>query len=132
MNSKLTLNLGIRYDYTTPLYDKYNQIANLDFATGQLVLAGQNGASRGLVTTDKDDFAPRLGLAWQVRSNTVLRAGYGRFFSAQELRPAIPSSFTTTFRSLSNPTTSLTGLCQRSRFLEDSRQLTQTILPERP
>jgi hypothetical protein len=90
VTSKLTLNLGVRYDYTTPLYDKYNQIANLDFATGQLVLAGQNGASRGLVTTDKDDIAPRLGLAWQVRSNTVLRAGYGRFFSAQELRSGDP------------------------------------------
>ncbi len=90
LNSKLTLNLGLRYDYTTPLYDANNQIANLDFATGELVYAGQNGASRGLVKTDKADFAPRVGLAWQVMSHTVLRMGYGRFFSAQELRSGDP------------------------------------------
>src|ERR1700751_3355891 len=90
LTSKLTLNLGVRYDYTTPIYDKYNQMANLDFATGQLVLAGQNGASRGLVYTDKDDLAPRLGLAWQVMRKTVVRAGYGRFFSYQETRTGDP------------------------------------------
>jgi carboxypeptidase family protein/TonB-dependent receptor-like protein len=90
LSSKLTLNLGLRYDYTTPIYDKYNQLANLDFATGQLVLAGVNGASRGLVNTDRDDFAPRLGLAWQVMSRTVVRAGYGRFFAYQETRTGDP------------------------------------------
>jgi hypothetical protein len=90
LSSKLTLNLGLRYDYTTPIYDKYNQLANLDFATGQLVLAGVNGASRGLVNTDRDDFAPRLGLAWQVMSHTVVRAGYGRFFAYQETRTGDP------------------------------------------
>jgi hypothetical protein len=90
LSSKLTLNLGLRYDYTTPLYDANNQIANLDFATGQLVLAGKNGASRGLVKTDKDDIAPRIGLAWQILPHTVLRTGYGRFFSPQELRSGDP------------------------------------------
>ncbi|HZR58860.1 MAG TPA: TonB-dependent receptor [Terriglobales bacterium] len=90
VNSKLTLNLGVRYDYTTPLYDVNNQIANFDFATGQLVYAGKDGHSRGLVKTDKDDIAPRIGLAWQVLPHTVLRAGYGRFFSAQELRSGDP------------------------------------------
>jgi hypothetical protein len=90
LSSKLTLNLGLRYDYTAPLYDSKNQIANLDFTTGKLVFAGKNGASRGLVTTDKNDFAPRIGLAWQFRPRTVVRAGYGRFFSAQELRSGDP------------------------------------------
>jgi hypothetical protein len=90
VNSKLTLNLGIRYDYTTPLYDANNQIANLNYGTGKLVLAGVDGASRGLVKTDKDDIAPRIGIAWQIRQHTVLRTGYGRFFSAQELRSGDP------------------------------------------
>ena len=90
LNSKLTLNLGLRYDYTTPIYDSHNQMANLDFATNQLVLAGKNGASRGLVFTDKDDFAPRIGLAWQVMPRTVIRAGYGRFFAYQETRTGDP------------------------------------------
>ena len=90
LNSKLTLNLGLRYDYTSPIYDANNQMANLDFATGKLVLAGQDGASRGLVKTDKADFAPRIGLAWQVRQHTVVRSGYGRFFSYQETRTGDP------------------------------------------
>jgi hypothetical protein len=90
VNSKLTLNLGFRYDYTTPIYDSHDQMANLDFATGEMVLAGKNGASRGLVKTDKDDFAPRIGLAYRLMSNTVLRAGYGRFFMYQETRTGDP------------------------------------------
>ena len=90
LNSKLTLNLGLRYDYTTPIYDAKNEMANLNFTTGKLVLAGRNGASRGLVKTDVDDFAPRIGLAWQVMSHTVVRAGYGRFFSYQETRTGDP------------------------------------------
>jgi outer membrane receptor protein involved in Fe transport len=90
LNSKLTLNLGLRYDYTSPIYDANNQMANLDFATGKMVLAGQGGASRGLVKTDKADFAPRIGFAWQVRQHTVVRAGYGRFFSYQETRTGDP------------------------------------------
>ena len=65
-------------------------MANLDFATGQMVFAGKNGASRGLVKTDKDDFAPRIGLAYQLMSHTVLRAGYGRFFMYQETRTGDP------------------------------------------
>ncbi len=86
----LTLNLGLRYDYTSPLAEAHNQQSNFDFATAQLVVAGQNGASAGLVTTDKDDFAPRIGLAWNPRKNTVIRAGYGRFFSYQEIRTGDP------------------------------------------
>jgi hypothetical protein len=90
LSSKLTLNLGLRYDYTTPIKEAHNQQANFDFATGQLVAAGQNGASAGLVKTDKADFAPRIGLAWNVFKNTVVRAGYGRFFSYQEIRTGDP------------------------------------------
>ena len=86
----LTLNLGVRYDYTTPITEAHNQQSNFDFATGQVIAAGQNGASDGLVTTDKNDFAPRLGLAWNPIKNTVIRAGYGRFFSYQEIRTGDP------------------------------------------
>jgi hypothetical protein len=87
---RLTLNLGLRYDYTTPIVEAHNRQANFDFATGTLFIAGQNGASRGLVNTDKNDFAPRIGLAWQILPNTVLRAGYGRFFAYQEVRTGDP------------------------------------------
>ncbi len=90
LSSKLTLNLGLRYDYTTPITEAENQQANFNFATGRLVAAGQNGASAGLVTTDKDDFAPRIGIAWNVFKNTVIRSAYGRFFSYQEIRTGDP------------------------------------------
>lgn len=90
LSPKLTLNLGIRYDYTTPIKEAHNQQANFDFATGQLIAAGTNGASAGLVNTDKDDFSPRIGLAWNVFKDTVVRAAYGRFFSYQEIRTGDP------------------------------------------
>jgi Carboxypeptidase regulatory-like domain/TonB dependent receptor len=92
LSSSLTLNLGLRYDYTTPITEAHNRQSNFDFATGQLVVAGKNGASDGLVTTDKADFAPRLGLAYSPFKSrkTVVRAGYGRFFSYQEIRTGDP------------------------------------------
>ena len=90
VSSKLTLNLGVRYDYSTPITEAHNRQSNFDFATGQLVVAGQNGASAGLVSTDKTDFAPRVGFAWNPFKNTVIRSGYGRFFSYQEIRTGDP------------------------------------------
>jgi len=92
VNQRLTLNLGVRYDYTTPIFEAHNQQSNFDFATGQIIVANQNGQSRGLVTTDKDDFAPRLGLAYSPFANnkTVLRAGYFRAYNYQEIRTGDP------------------------------------------
>jgi carboxypeptidase family protein/TonB-dependent receptor-like protein len=92
VSSRLTLNLGLRYDYTSPIFEAHDRQSNFDFATGQIIVANQNGASRGLVTTDKDDFAPRVGLAWSPFKNnkTVIRSGYGRFFSYQEIRTGDP------------------------------------------
>ena len=93
VTSTLTLNFGLRYDYTTPISEAHNRQSNFDFATGQLIVAGVNGASPGLTTMDKDDFAPRAGLAWSPafrKGKTVIRAGYGRFFSYQEIRTGDP------------------------------------------
>jgi len=90
LSPKLTLNLGLRYDYTTPITEAHNQQANFDFATGQLMAAGQNGVSAGTVNTDKNDFSPRIGLAWNIFKNTVIRSAYGRFFSYQEIRTGDP------------------------------------------
>ncbi|MGH9433306.1 MAG: TonB-dependent receptor domain-containing protein, partial [Terriglobia bacterium] len=88
----LTLNLGLRYDYTGPIFESHNRQSNFDFATGQIIPAATAGYSRGLVTTDKYDFGPRLGFAYSPFQNhkTVIRSGYGRFFSAQEIRTGDP------------------------------------------
>jgi len=83
---KLTLNLGLRYEYVSPFTEVDNRIVNLDVAPGFTaaapVLAAGAGAFSGqfpasLVNPDRNNFAPRVGIAWRVTNNNVLRAGYG-------------------------------------------------------
>jgi hypothetical protein len=89
---RLTLNLGVRYDYFAPAVEANNRQSNFDYATGTLIQAGVNGASDSLVKADKANFAPRLGFAWTptASANTVVRGAYGIFFSGQEIRTAAP------------------------------------------
>ena len=89
---RLTLNLGLRYDYFTPLVEANNRQSNFDYATGSLITAGTNGASDALVKGDKANFAPRIGFAWTptANGNTVVRGAYGFFYSGQEIRTAAP------------------------------------------
>jgi hypothetical protein len=83
--SRLTLNLGVRYEFVTPLFESKNQFASFDPGTGELRQATDGGLeSRSLIKPDYNQFAPRLGLAWQVALSTVVRAGYGIFFSGEE------------------------------------------------
>jgi hypothetical protein len=78
VSSKLTLNLGMRYEFATPVYDRDNHMANYDPATNALVYASSGSiASRALVNPTYNNWGPRVGLAYQVNSKTVIRAGYG-------------------------------------------------------
>lgn len=77
---KLTLNLGIRYDFATWPYEGRNRMTNLDPATGRTFTPANSPVGKSLVQSDKNNVAPRVGLAYQLTPNTVLRAGYGRFF----------------------------------------------------
>ncbi len=85
----LTLNLGLRWEYQSPWTDRYNQLAWFDpdapepltKAKGVLRFAGRDGNPREQTDPDKNNFAPRLGLAWRFERRTVLRAGWGLFFS---------------------------------------------------
>jgi outer membrane receptor protein involved in Fe transport len=92
VNHRLTLNLGIRYDYFSPIREAHNRQSNFDYATGTLIQAGQNGASDTLVTADKGNFSPRIGFAWTptASADTVVRGAYGVFYSGQEIRTAAP------------------------------------------
>ncbi len=86
----LTLNMGIRYDFTAPFYETDNKFGNLvldpgDSLYGQLIFAGNPARPRALIYADKNNFAPRFGFAWRTPApGLVLRGGYGIFFSQDE------------------------------------------------
>jgi outer membrane receptor protein involved in Fe transport len=79
---KLTLNLGLRYDFATPPIEAKNHMANFDTAgSGSLVFA-KNGSleDRALVDSHNKNFAPRFGVAYSPNQNTVIRGGYGMYY----------------------------------------------------
>lgn len=100
--SNLTLNLGLRYDWMNPFHETSDSMYNFDVNTGNLVVPSQRTIDeqisplfpntigivtaaeagfpeRGLRTTDTNNFAPRIGLAWRPMGNarTVVRSGFG-------------------------------------------------------
>ncbi len=109
VNQRLTLNLGLRYEIEGALTERYDRsVTGFDFATSQafeaaaranyarnplaelpasqfnvkggLLFANVNGQPRELYTVPKNNFMPRLGLAFKLNDKTVLRMGYGIYF----------------------------------------------------
>jgi Carboxypeptidase regulatory-like domain/TonB dependent receptor len=95
---KLTVNLGVRYEIWTPVYERNDIQANFLIGANKLIYpnnkAPQQGIpaslittipsgldSRGLVEEHKNNWSPRLGLAYQLAPNTVIRAGAGVFYA---------------------------------------------------
>ena len=76
LSSKLTLNVGARYDIMPYPREMHDRLSNFDPASGTMLIAGQNTSER-LVNTDFKDLAPRVGLAYSPGAKTVIRAGYG-------------------------------------------------------
>lgn len=86
VTDRLTLNLGVRYEYNPPWVEKENRLSDLSMSsTGKLtpIIANTNGVSRGIIQPDKNDFAPRIGFAYRPFANNgvVVRGGYGVFFN---------------------------------------------------
>ncbi len=82
VSQNLTLNLGLRYEYGTPITEKYNRLANFNPSTGERFFATDGSlADRALVEPDRNDISPRFGLAWTARPGLVVRGGYGIFYN---------------------------------------------------
>jgi hypothetical protein len=82
VSSKLTLNLGLRWEFATPIWERDNNWTNFDPSTNTLVKATSGSLfNRTLIHPDYKDFGPRLGLAYSIDSKTVIRAGYGISYS---------------------------------------------------
>jgi len=79
----LTLNYGIRYEYEDPYKEANNHMSNYDVTTNRILLAGVGGNSASLVAPRKGQFAPRFGIAYQLGTKTVLRAGFGLFYTPE-------------------------------------------------
>jgi len=84
VNPKLTVTYGIRYEYQAPYTEASNFESNYaPPPTDAILLAGRGRNSAGLMNSRWNDFAPRLGIAYQVTRKTVIRAGYGLFYSPE-------------------------------------------------
>jgi hypothetical protein len=89
---RLTLNLGMRWEYESPLNDRFNVFTNFDpyidsplkvpglALKGGLAFPGVNGVPRGVYDPNYHNFGPRFGFGYQARSNFVVRGGYGISF----------------------------------------------------
>jgi hypothetical protein len=78
-NSKLTLNIGLRWEYGSPYYNLGNQLTNFDPNTRTMLSAKNSGGvyDKTLIHPDLNDFAPRVGFAYAVDPKTSIRGGYG-------------------------------------------------------
>jgi hypothetical protein len=94
-SSRLTLNLGVRWEHAGPWTERFNRLSFFDPKAPNSVLAANginmpgniglvgtaaNGGLRSNIRPDWRQFAPRVGLAYQVTSKTVFHAGYGVFW----------------------------------------------------
>lgn len=98
VTSRLTLNLGLRWDYESPFVERYDrQLRGMDFSAaspidsqvngltlrGVPLFAGINGNPRGAFDADKNNWQPRIGAAYRISDKLAVRGGYGIFYLGQ-------------------------------------------------
>jgi hypothetical protein len=77
LNSRLTLNIGLRWELPTPFVSANDQLSNFNTANGTIVVAAVNGAPRHLIPFDYSKVMPRVGFSYSTNAKTVIRGGYG-------------------------------------------------------
>jgi carboxypeptidase family protein len=77
VRNDLTLNLGLSWEFTSPLVEKDDRQINIDLTTGQILEAGKNGNSRALYDAYYGGFEPRVGFAWTPSESWVVRGAFG-------------------------------------------------------
>jgi hypothetical protein len=122
----LSLNLGLRYEYVGPYTEAQDRIANLEvgpgFATaapvvpvGAVLPTGSGtlltSGNPALVNPDRNNFAPRIGIAWKPAQKTVVRAGYGINYNLAQYGTMIQNfAFQPPFANTATNSTNVTGL----------------------
>jgi hypothetical protein len=83
VTSKLTLTLGLRWDYNGyPTSPQPGGIANFNFSNAYTIISNfGNSSATANVNQNYRDFEPRIGIAYQIDSRTVVRTGYGRTYA---------------------------------------------------
>ncbi len=100
---KLTLNLGMRYEYFSPVFSKHDAQANFNPITGMLdiptdskvtltpilasILPVNHHASRTLIPADYNNFSPRVGFAYQAHPRLAIQSAFGVFYNGDEAGP---------------------------------------------
>jgi Carboxypeptidase regulatory-like domain len=119
VTSKLTLQLGIRYEYQPPAIEQFDRTSNFDVTVrdpltgmlGAVVFAGDGTGRTGrrtFVDSEKTNFGPRLGGAYTVTDRTSIRGGYGIFYGANVFNGFSSVPFSRGFggtNNISNPLT---------------------------
>lgn len=122
VTSKLTLNLGIRYELDVPRTERYNRMSYWD-ASARSPIAGQVAAfpdlrgvmnfvsadSRRQTPTDRNNVSPRFGFAYQLNNRTVVRGGYGLMYAPSITQATYGNGGFQGFRCSTNRITSLDG-----------------------
>jgi outer membrane receptor protein involved in Fe transport len=117
---KLTLNLGVRYDIYTPYVAVANNIGNFDRSTGRLVIANTPGVSRTAnIKTDYSGIQPRVGFAYTLSPDTVVRGGFGMSF--------FPTNFQSQYNLKVQPFVQTYGACSSATCPAGFTRLSQGL-----
>ncbi len=110
---RVTLNFGLRYELFSPIGEKFSRQSNFEYARNALVIpkgkdqeaplppnfatqyaqvkVERGIASKYMIPWDKTNIAPRVGIAWEARRGTVIRAAYGMFYGGEENQGGNPN-----------------------------------------